>query len=67
MALVAVLDLMIPALSFIGAGALVAVALVVAFPEAVVPRLAAFFSQIQEHLAARRRARSARLARRIPR
>lgn len=56
-----------PFLALLGGVALVAVALVVAFPEAVVPRLAAFFSQIQAGLAARRRARSARLARRIPR
>lgn len=67
MALVAVLDLMIPALSFIGAGALVVIALACAFPRRVLRLVAAFADQLLDGLEARRRRRSLRLARRIPR
>ncbi len=66
MALVAVLDLMIPALSFIGAGTLVAVALACAFPRRALRLVAAFADQLLDALEARRRRRSMRLARRIP-
>ena len=56
-----------PFLAYLGLLALVAVALTVAFRPVVLPRLIAFLSHLQAGDEARRRQRSARLARRLPR
>ena len=58
---------LMPFLALLGMIALVAVALAIAFPGAVLPRLAAFFDQLLAAREQRRRLRSTRLARRIPR
>ena len=63
----ALLDPILPFFAYLGMLVAVLAGLIVAFRPVVLPRLIAFLSHLQEVAEARRRQRSARLARRLSR